>query len=331
MRRRLDTLLKIVALGSIAATFAPFAARVYWLVELTTHFRVQYLAAQIVLLLVFAGLRRPRWAVALTACAAINGWAAWPYLPAPWRVESDAVVAGTPIKVLTANLWYHTSSTGPLLDLVRHESPDVVVLVEFTPQWDEAVGELRSTYPYRVESPAYRAAGVAVYSRYQLENAKAFDLGSRTAIEAKVHGPDGPFTLLGVHLRSPTSRWYAHLRNQELKLLAQRVKDTAGPVMVTGDFNITPFSPYFADLLDATGLKDTRYERNFTPSWPTFVPFLAIPIDHFVVSREFHVVLQRQLPAFGSDHYAVLAELALTPAAPSAPTASVTTSTNGTE
>jgi hypothetical protein len=47
------------------------------------------------------------------------------------------------------------------------------------------------------------------------------------------------------------------------------------------------------------------------------LPLVAIPIDHCAVSHEVTIVAHRRLPAFGSDHYPILAELALAqPAVP---------------
>ncbi len=310
---------KILATGAIAFSLLPFAARLYWWFELTTHFRVQYFVACVLLLVVFAAQRKPRWCAALAGCAIINAVAIRHYVPLPWHAAASAAAAAEAaepdaahaLKVLSANVWYRNRSADRLLGLVRAESPDLVLLVEFTPRAERAVEELRAKYPYRIESPAEGAAGIALYSRFPLEGAEAFELGSRAALEARVQTPDGVFALIGVHLRSPTSRYFARLRNRELTLLAQRVNDAGRPVVVAGDFNVTPFSPYYTEWLDATKLTDTRYDRNLTPSWPAFLPIIAIPIDHCAVSDEFRIISQRRLPAFGSDHYAILAELAL--------------------
>jgi endonuclease/exonuclease/phosphatase (EEP) superfamily protein YafD len=43
------------------------------------------------------------------------------------------------------------------------------------------------------------------------------------------------------------------------------------------------------------------------------LPVLGIPIDHCLVSEEIRVIAHRRLPAFGSDHYPILAELAIAP------------------
>jgi endonuclease/exonuclease/phosphatase (EEP) superfamily protein YafD len=41
------------------------------------------------------------------------------------------------------------------------------------------------------------------------------------------------------------------------------------------------------------------------------LPFAGIPIDHVAVNRDFDIVRHRRLPNFDSDHYGVLADLAL--------------------
>ena len=105
------------------------------------------------------------------------------------------------------------------------------------------------------------------------------------------------------------------MRDRQLDDLAALVAQVSGPLAVLGDFNITPYSPFFQDWLARTGLTDTRRGRAVSPSWPTQLPLVAIPIDHCAVSHEVTVVAHRRLPAFGSDHYPILAELALAPRA----------------
>ncbi len=67
----------------------------------------------------------------------------------------------------------------------------------------------------------------------------------------------------------------------------------------------------------ATQLTDSRYGRTLSASWPAILPILGIPIDHVAVSNEFLILAHHRLPAFGSDHWGIMAELALQPANPS--------------
>ncbi len=126
-----------------------------------------------------------------------------------------------------------------------------------------------------------------------------------------MRGPTGPFTVIGVHLSAPTSPRRAAARNQELIELATRSASVVGPLAVTGDFNTTPYSPYFVELLETGKLTDARRGRTLSSSWPTMLPWAGIPIDHVAVNTGFDILSHRRLPNFESDHYGVLVELAL--------------------
>ena len=306
---RFHTALGAAAAGVMAASLMPLGARHWWVFELAAHFRLQYVVAAALLIAVLGFRRRWLWCAGLAACLAISAQPLLPYM----KLATPAAAATAPptVKVLTVNLLFDNHSTERLFGSIREETPDVIVFVEFTPQWATLLQPLHAAYPNRLEIPFQRSTGIALFSRLPLDSAAMLPLGVQPGIEARVRLEDRAFTLIGVHLRSPTSGWRAGQRNWQYELLARRRAQIDGPLLVTGDFNTTPYSPYFTDWLARTGLADTRAGRGLTWSWPTFLPFVGIPIDHCVVSDEFRVIAERRLPAFGSDHFPILTELAL--------------------
>jgi molybdopterin-biosynthesis enzyme MoeA-like protein len=102
-----------------------------------------------------------------------------------------------------------------------------------------------------------------------------------------VRGPSGTFTVIGVHLSAPIDAAARRARNQQLTELAGRAAAVQGPLIVAGDFNTTPYSPYFADWLEAAGVTDSRRGRTISTSWPTMLPWAGIPIDHVAVNDGF--------------------------------------------
>jgi endonuclease/exonuclease/phosphatase (EEP) superfamily protein YafD len=311
--RRLDRLVSYGAAAALIASLMPLAARHGWGFDLATHFRVQYVVLDSLLALACVLQRKPIWCLALAACAFLSARPVLPYVSFGHGSAAAASTHGPTIKLLSANVLFENHSSARLLEIVRAESPDVVLLLEYTHEWAQMVGELRAAYPHHVEVPARRAFGIALFSRYELDAATAFALEEKDAIEARVRTPSGPLEVIGVHLFSPTSPWRSSMRNRQLDDLAERVAQVQGPLAVIGDFNITPYSPFFQDWLARTGLTDTRLGRAVSPSWPTQLPLLAIPIDHCAVSHEITIIAHRVLGAFGSDHYPILAELALAP------------------
>jgi endonuclease/exonuclease/phosphatase (EEP) superfamily protein YafD len=310
--RWLDRLLFALAALLVVAHLAPLAAKLSWVVELTTHFRVQYLAATVVLLVPLLLRRLHRASAALVLASAISAAVVFPYLPFGVAPASGV---GPPIKVLSVNISFGRFSPRRLREIIRAENPDVLIAQELTPYADKELAELDTEFPHRYELPADGAYGIGVWSRLPFEDVKPLALARLPAIQARIRSSHGTFTLLGVHLSAPTSPRRAESRNIELRELARRMAAIEGPALVAGDFNITPYSPYFADFLAATGLTDARRERTMSVSWPTSLSLAGIPIDHVAVNDGFAILSHRRLPDFGSDHYGIVVELALREAA----------------
>jgi endonuclease/exonuclease/phosphatase (EEP) superfamily protein YafD len=309
--RWLDRLLLAAAALLAGVSVLPLAAQWWWILELTTHFRVQYLAATAVLLVLVALRRRWVACAVLVAAGAVSAAPVLPYLRAPFAAEPVTAAAVT-LKVLSVNVSYRAFSARRLLDIVRETSPDVLVLQELTPHAERVLADLDIAFPHYRKFPAPGPAGIALWSRYELESSATIAIGRRPAIEARVRGPSSSFTVIGVHLSAPMTRRRAAARNQELIGLARRISAIEGPLIVAGDFNITPYSPYFADWIEATGLTDSRRGRTLSVSWPTMFPVVGIPIDHVMANDDFAIMSHGRLPNFESDHYGVLVELALT-------------------
>ena len=308
--RWLDRLLMLAVAVVVAVSVLPLGARLYWTLELTTHFRVQYLAATAVLLVLVA-LRR-RWAACavLVAAGAVSAVPVLPYVPLPFGTE-PAAAAAAPLKVLSINVSYRQFSARRLLEIIRESGSDVLVVQELTPHAESVLAELDSEFPHNRKFPANGPYGIGLWSRYELESGATIAIGRRPAIEARVRGPSSVFTVIGVHLSAPVTPRRAAARNQELLALAAHAAAVEGPLIVAGDFNATPYSPYFVEWLEATGLTDSRRGRTLSVSWPTTLPIAAIPIDHVIVNDAFTILSHRRLPNFESDHYGVLVELAL--------------------
>ena len=311
--RIFDALLILAAVGSLLASAAALAAESWWAFELFTHFRLQYAAVQLPLVVALLARRRFLWCVAVAAAVLPNALPVLPY----WSHSAAGAAASAPsvepITLIAVNVEARNTSHERLLDIVAAEDPDLLMVVEFTPAWRERLRPLYERFPYRVLHPRPDAFGVALLSRHPLEAVRTPSLESSPAVDARVLTPRGGFRLIGVHLRPPTARNSAAERGRQLTALAALLREVEEPVVVAGDFNLTPYSPYFRNFLRETELRDAR--GGFGPgiSWPTFLPILGIPIDHCMVSSEFKVGGYRRLPAFGSDHYPILVELLLEP------------------
>jgi endonuclease/exonuclease/phosphatase family metal-dependent hydrolase len=114
-----------------------------------------------------------------------------------------------------------------------------------------------------------------------------------------------------IHLASPPSRRQAAQRIRQLDALGALLRDAdpAVPLVVAGDFNLTPFSPYFGDLLQPTGLRDARRPFGLHATWPAWPLPLWIPIDHCLVGARTRAVRVATGPTTGSDHWPLECDL----------------------
>lgn len=297
--------LGMLAALSIGVSVLALAGQFWWVFDLFAHFRVQLLAAQVLLVAAFLLRRDWRWSGALLVCALVNAIPLGPYL---WR-SAQAAPDGAGITLLTVNVQARNEASDQLLRIIAETRPDVLLLIEFTPRWGEHIVGLNADYPHQVRVPRAGNFGIALLSRYPFATARELQLGATAAIDAALKMPGGTFRLVGVHLAPPVSAAGARERNAQLAALGELAESRHQPLLITGDFNLSPYSPHFGELLERTGLSDARAGRGLDFTWPTFFPLLGIPIDHCLVSDELAVAEYRRLGRFGSDHYPILVKL----------------------
>jgi endonuclease/exonuclease/phosphatase (EEP) superfamily protein YafD len=240
----------------------------------------------------------------------LNMAAVWPYLGAPGTVRA-ANASDEPITVLTVNVAAHNFRFAGLRESIVTELPDIVVVSELTSRWATRFGELESLYPEKIERPEEGAGGIGLYSRLPLTDANIVDLAGRAMIVATALAGETEFRIIGVHLATPVTPAGGRQRGLQLAALESRISQSDLPTIVLGDFNLSVYSPVFRAFLDRTGLSDSLAGRGPDISWPTWLPYAGIPIDHCLVTRSVTVLAHRRLGNFGSDHWPILARVAL--------------------
>jgi endonuclease/exonuclease/phosphatase (EEP) superfamily protein YafD len=114
-----------------------------------------------------------------------------------------------------------------------------------------------------------------------------------------------------VHMVPPAGTWRWKLRNEQLDALAKRVDQEEKPTIVVGDFNTTPWTHAFGQLMRGK-LQDSAYGRGIRGTWPAAIPnFLRIPIDHVLHTDDIRVLERELLEPFGSDHFPLYARFQL--------------------
>jgi len=301
------------------ATCAALGARLNWFLELFTHFAVQYLVLLALAALLCLAFRLWPWAVLAMVAAIPNVLAVAPYVPGLVAPPANAVTM--PVSLIAMNLLYRRQDTAATRAYLEQRSPDVLILSEITRRWRDQLRDLEGSYPYVAIRTRENPWGIALYSKYPLREIEDLDLGDdrSTHLRVLVELPGGLAEIYAVHLTSPPRSSRARQRNTQLRLLAGRIADAdpALPKIVAGDFNSTPFSPYFQDLLRDAGLRDGRRPFGLQVTWPMWPIPLWIPIDHCLFSQNVVVARVTTGPSTGSDHLPVECSFALAGAAES--------------
>jgi endonuclease/exonuclease/phosphatase (EEP) superfamily protein YafD len=291
-----------------AATVTGFLGRFWWMFELTTHFPVQLAVCLGTLSVIWIAKKRWKAAVACGTFAIINGVLVVSVL-VPNGNETQS--SGEKFRLVAANVLTSNQNKDAALEFLRKADADVILLIETDERWLEALEPLFDTYPNRVVEPRDDNFGIALFSRPPLTNTSVIDVGTADvpSIATDVVLGSQSIHLLGTHAWPPSSSNHAFLRNNQLEQIAAFVRRQSGPVVVVGDLNATPWSPYFADLLRDSGLKNSSQGRGLFGSWHANLPVLRIPLDHCLVSPEIHVLDKRLGPNIGSDHLPVIVDL----------------------
>ena len=304
----------LIATGFLAclATLVGFLGPFWWGFELATHFRVQYALALGGFALILLALRQWGWSALFGAFALLN---AALVAPAFWEDEpaTPGVAAGNSptLRALLANVNADNRDSERLQRLIAESDPDVILLLEATPWLLDRLRDLGQRYPHRVAEPRDDLFGIALFSRHPFLQSGIVRFGdaiSPPTITATINAGRRPFTLIGFHPWPPVSADLAEGRNEQLQALATRVRQSQVPVLVLGDLNLSPWSPWFTQLLTDTGLRDSRRGRGLQPSWPAGWWPLWIPIDHALFSAGIRIGHREIGPAIGSDHYPVIVD-----------------------
>ncbi len=277
-------------------------------IELFSHFRLQYLVVSILLLAVFGVLRSYAYAGVLVVTAIFNATFILPLY------SSDVVVGdGEPFKLVHANVHFSNTDYERLIEFITEVQPDMFFLQEVTSDWVAGTKTLLADYPYVYAVPRQGKFGIAAFSKTPFDSIRHYDsppLGHPTIVATiSVNGTQ--LSIISSHPTIPVGRTLYEARNEQLDSIVELLGQTTGRVVLMGDFNASIWDVHFRQLQESTGLKNVRQGFGVLPSWPTYLPFAMIPIDHALVSESISVTDVRTGNRIGSDHLPLVVTLSL--------------------
>ncbi len=291
------------------ATILGFAGHWLWSFDQVSHFRSQYFTILLVCVTFFIFTRFYFSAVLATGLALVNL-----SLLVPLYMPGSKTTTDRPnLRIVSANVYVENRERRQLNNLVENTNPDFLALFEVDHSWTAATEELAQRFKYSRVERTKGYFGIALFSQYPITHIEMRKFGSYSqyAIIAHLTVNDKPFHVIAAHVPAPIKKSYFDLRNEHLQELASTAMELKGPVMLIGDLNITPWSPYFDDLLEQSNLVDGRKGFGIQATWPVQFSLMQIPIDHCLVSPSINIQQWSRGPDIGSDHYPIIVDFAL--------------------
>lgn len=331
-------LARLLAAVGLIITLISLLGRSYWVFDLFAQFKVQWSVGLLIAGFCLALFRQKGWVLACLVASAINAAPIVPYfLPSGPSVSAsrangpdsgqDLHWSAKSIRLLSLNVLTSNRRFEDVLSLIESKDADLVVLLEVDQAWETALQPLFSQYPHRHLEARADNFGIAFLSKHAWSdlavfNSKHLQLPS-IDVRFAHHDPefaDGiaegrnsrrPLRIIATHPIPPISRSHWHARNQQLISSAERL-DTASANIMVGDFNLTPWSPFFADVLKTGGLRDSALGFGVDPTWyllPTWMG--GLKIDHALIGPGVQATHYQICPDVGSDHRALVVDFQL--------------------
>lgn len=317
------------------ATTLPFVRSNAWWIRIFEFPRAQILLIGIISLIFMFQLEHKdihfmMVIVLVVICLLIQIWKILPFTPlyACQMQATETLNQSNVVKIIIANVFMENEEFDSLAQIIQQHSPDIFLAVEVNDTWYKQL-KWKTDYKYNIAIPLDNTYGMVLFSNYKLSHQEIKYLveDDVPSIHTKVTLPSGEIiNLICLHPKPPAPQENIETteRDAELLLVGKNSKKLEGATIIAGDLNDVAWS-YTTTLFQKTsGLLDPRVGRGMFNSFNAKIPFMRFPLDHVFASNNFLLQEIKRLPAFGSDHFPILAELMLSNTAhihQSAPTA----------
>lgn len=293
-----------------------------------------YLFAPLPLLALLAAWSRRRMAWLALAPAALLFALLYGELFWPLRAPTPDHAAG--VRVWTSNVRFHLSGwrLERMCDATATADPDILLFQELNgPSLRALQAALADEYPYAVRSGEEGDFLQLFLSRYplRLEQRIRPPTGTRDTLLVAAELPQGEIVLANVHLKADAYKLLSPFdaatgpfatRRQEIEPVLAALEHEVRPVVIAGDMNTT-------DQTEVYRLVARRYVDSWREAgvglghtFPAYrlrwyglpIPPRAVRIDYVWHSPQLRAVDIRRVNTGTSDHLALCAELAPSPA-----------------
>ncbi|QEG25125.1 endonuclease/exonuclease/phosphatase family protein [Mariniblastus fucicola] len=239
-----------------------------------------------------------------------------------WPTEvADSQPNADTFKVMVSNLDYENPSPQNVSAELAEENADILLLVEYDEGWKQRLEALGTDYPYTHEEVRGEGLGLAFWSKIPIKSAQTRHLVSdrRASLWIELEFESGEqVNFIGIHPTPPglldstgETRRDSRVRDAELILIAREIAQRNDEAWIlAGDFNDVAWSHTTRLFKRTSGLLDPRIGRGLISTYMANYPPFRCPIDHVFLSEGFTLGSLSRKRMSGSDHFAILTQLA---------------------
>lgn len=298
-------LLETVCILALAGTWLASLGSLHWLLDLFSHFRLQYIVLCLLVLVFAIGRRRKLLGLIAVVSLFWNASFVWKARPTAWFDHGKPAFT-----LMTFNVLYNNPQPERVIEHVLKTDPDVVCLLETDWRWHEHLQPLREKYPHHAEELEYGAFGFACFTRLPVKSmtTRYFAHGLFPSLVMELEHDGKPLTVIATHPPPPMSSHTAGIWQKQFIEIASFASTINHDLIVAGDLNATPWCHGMHLLQTGSGLQFRSADPVWPPTWGLHLPMM-IPIDHVLVKGELSIMQRTIGPDLGSDHRPVMVRL----------------------
>lgn len=224
--------------------------------------------------------------------------------------NSDKTSSGQGIKISLFNVYTANRNFNSVLDEIKVNNPDIVILQETDKLWLENVSILKEQYPYYKEQAREDNFGIALYSKIKFifSDTEEWTEYLLPVIRADFDYKNSTLSLYCVHTLPPANKEYINTRNEMLNQINSIImKNKDKNIIIAGDLNTTVYSYAYKKFIASTKITDAQTKKGIKDgTWSTlYIPFFRLPLEHILVTDKIKINSYKLGKNIGSDHFPV--------------------------
>ncbi|MEM6629898.1 MAG: endonuclease/exonuclease/phosphatase family protein [Bacteroidota bacterium] len=287
---------------------------VFWGFYLLPHFRLHYLVASVLLMLILTWQKKKIGRIwvfylgALLLAALVQSVEIFPYYGKRDRGLETINEANQTLTLFLWNTWTKNTNNQEIYECIIDVHPQIILLQE---SHHSLADDLRNRLPsYQFFSAGDNLFFVKEDDYLTIDSFREISFTKATGGELSFEWNSKTISLLGIHLSAPVPINKITDRKDQVTQLIEWIKYENNSPILMGDLNTSPWSTEHKKISEL--LHDSMMGFGIQTTWPfhnIITSLLRIPLDHCFHSHELITVNRVSMPSKGSNHRPVVVQL----------------------